>query len=492
MKRTKHSLSHYHLLTCDMGEIVPIAHFEVLPGDSVQQATSLLVRVSPLLAPVMHPVTVRVHHWFVPYRILWDEWEAFITGGTDGLGDGYTYPEWTGTPTAGQLEDYLGVPPGINHQAAGGGIGMLPIYAYNKIFNEFYSDQDLFGEVALDNRVLLKCAWEKDRFTAARPWTQKGPDVSLPLGTEAPVLGIGKADQTYGASGGNRYETAGTGATTFTNESATSALNNFFVEEDPNNAGFPYVRADLSSATAATVNEIREAFAKQRYMEARAQYGSRYTEYLRFLGVRSSDARLQRPEYLGGGKQTISFSEVLQTGVDSLDAGLGNLGGHGIAAVRSNRYRRFFEEHGVVMSLLSVRPRAMYTQGVHKSFRRRTKEDYYQRELEAIGQEEVHKGELYAQGDANDVEVFGYNDRYSSYRHEPSRVSGEFRGGAGLDHWHMGRVFAAEPTLNADFITCSPTKRIHAVTSNDVLWVMANHSIQARRMVGKNAIGRLF
>lgn len=220
-------------------------------------------------------------------------------------------------------------------------------------------------------------------------------------------------------------------------------------------------------------------------------YGSRYTEYLRYLGVRPSDARLQRPEYLGGGKQTIAFTEVLQTGVttDADTDGVGNLKGHGIAAMRSRRYRRFFEEHGVVLSLLSVRPKTMYTDALHREWVKNNKEDFYQRELEHVGMQEVLKREArVADGTAH----FGWQDRYAEYRHLPSSVAGEFRDST-MDFWHLSRAFGSTVTLNSDFITCSPDTRIYqASLENNNLWIMANHSIQARRMVGRgNKPGRI-
>lgn len=219
-------------------------------------------------------------------------------------------------------------------------------------------------------------------------------------------------------------------------------------------------------------------------------YGSRYTEYLRYLGVRSSDARLQRPEYLGGGKQTIAFSEILQTGPNfDANTGVGTLRGHGISAVRSNRYRRFFEEHGIVMSLMSVRPRTMYVNGLPKKFSRTTKEDYWQKELELIGQTTVLNKELYT-ADTGPNDTFGYTDRYEEYRHEQSQVAGDFR--STLNMWHMGRVFASDVTLNSDFVTCDPTTRIFASAATDTLWVMVNNSIQARRLVRRTpATGRI-
>lgn len=498
MKRNKHSLSHYKLCTFDMGELIPVGHWEALPGDTAQQSTSALVRVSPLVSPVMHPVSVRIHHWFVPYRLLWSGWEDFITGGPDGLGGSAgAYPTISlAAPAVGSLADYLGVPPGAGTHV----VSAFPFRAFALIFNEFYRDEDLVqklgfsnasGPDSTTNTSIPKIAWEKDYFTASRPWTQKGPTVTLPLGQTAPVVSTG-GNITWG------------GATLFGNTGAnpTNPPVAFNTPPSPTNplnwgaagATTTGLQANLAGATAANVNDIRRAFALQRYQEARAMYGSRFTEYLRYLGIRSSDARLQRPEYCGGGKQVISFSEVLRTGSESDPAApevgpIGELKGHGIAAMRSRRFRRFFEEHGIVMSLMSVRPRTMYLNGLHRSWNRRTKEDYWQRELEQIGQQEVYQKEIYADGTAADNTIFGYNDRYSDYRHLPSQVSGDFR--TTLDFWHLGRIFSAAPVLNASFINCDPSKRIHAIQTEDVLWNMISHSIQVRRLVRKAGVGRI-
>jgi len=504
MKRSKFSLSNYKLVTCDMGELVPCGLTEVLPGDSIQQSTSCLTRVSPLLAPVMHPVHIRMHHWFVPHRLVWEDWEKFITGGPDGM-DASVFPTITfggGTGAAvGSLADYLGVPPLVNNIE----VSALPFRGYALIFNEWYRDQDLVTALTIDktsgadtttSTVLKNVAWEKDYFTSSRPWTQKGPEVTIPLQGNAPVTGIGKVNQTWATGPDNVYETGGSGTTAyakFSPVSDASANERFRVEEDPSNAGYPGIYADLSGVSAANINELRLAFALQRYEEARARWGSRYVEYLRYLGVRSSDARLQRPEYLGGGKQTLQWSEVLQTGVTTDgddEEGVGNLKGHGIGAMRSNRYRRFFEEHGYVFSFLSVLPKTIYVQGISRTWNRRTKEDFWQRELQHIGQQEVLNKELYAAHTTPDG-VFGYQDRYDEYRRLESSVSGEFRT-TDLDFWHMARIFSSDPTLNSSFVTSNPTKRINAVQTNDVLWCMVRHSIQARRMVASSGTSFIF
>lgn len=478
MRRNKHNLSHYNLLSCDMGELVPISCVEVLPGDTVQAHTSVFMRLSPLITPVMHPVTARVHHWFVPHRIIWDEWEDFITGGPDGA-DASVFPTLSVQVTKGTPLDYMGIPP----TSAPVEVSALPIRAMNKIFNEWYRDQDLVPERAVEDLTMPRIAWEKDYFTASRPWPQKGPEVTLPLGSRAPIA----------------TDAADLG-TTGVYSTANSAYQTLYAPDPvPSNIGLransasetDALFADLSNATSASVTDLRTALAIQRYQEARARYGSRYTEYLRFLGVKSSDARLQRPEFLGGGKTSVQFSEVLQSYGASDDTGtnpLGKLGGHGIAGMRSNRYRRFFEEHGVVLSFLSVRPKTMYTQGIHRSWLRRTKEDFWQKELEHVGQQEVLKQEVYA--DAVAGTGFGYHDRYHEYRNVPSRISADMRDT--LDFWHLGRSFASEPALNQSFVDCDPTKRVFAEQTEDALWCMVNNHMVARRLVSRNAAPRIY
>lgn len=493
MKRNKFNLSYTKLFSCNMGELIPMGLTEVLPGDTIQHTTSALVRASPLLAPVMHPVRVAIHHWFVPNRLVWEDWEDFITGGPSGT-DASVFPTITmpgvGGAAVGSLADYLGVPTGVNSLV----VSALPFRGYAKIWNEYYRDQDLQTELVIDetsgpdtttSTALQNAAWEKDYFTSARPWEQKGPSITVPLGTSAPVERVSNAaawkifnagGNTNSAVGQEIASIARTGGGTAI---STNDANDFQLSMDPMGG----LIANLTGVSAITINALREAMALQRYAEARARYGSRYTEYLSYLGVRSSDARLQRPEYLGGGRETIQFSEVLQTaeGTDPV----GELRGHGIGAARSPRYRRFFEEHGYVYSLMVIRPKTIYQQGLFRHWNRRTKEDYWQRELQHIGQQEVLNKEVYA-GHASPDGTFGYQDRYDEYRRAESLVSGEFRTSS-LNYWHMAREFSSDPALNSSFVSSVPTKRIFAVTDANIdsMYVQSKHSIQARRMVSR-------
>lgn len=502
MKRAKHSLSNYKLLSCDLGELVPIGLTEVLAGDSIQQSTNALIRAAPLLSPVMHPVVVSISHWFIPHRLVWDDWEAFITGGPDGM-DASVFPTITiggGSGAAvGSLADYLGVVPGVNNIE----VSAIPFRAYALVFNEWFRDQDLVTPLVIDKTsgadtttsvVLQNAAWERDYFTTSRPWEQKGPAITIPLGSTAPLstnsvpASMTTATRITGGGApealGNLRATLGTEPNLLYTDTSLNDSGDVRLDGTANLTG---VTADLSNASAISINILREALALQRYEEARARYGSRYIEYLSYLGVRSSDARLQRPEYLGGGKETIQFSEVLQTG-EGTDP-VGTLRGHGISSMRSNRYRRFFEEHGYVLSLLTARPKTIYASGLARHWNRRTKEDFWQKELEHIGQQAVLNKEVYAaHGSPNNT--FGYQDRYDEYRRTFSSIAGEFR--TTLDFWHFARQFGSPPALNADFVKCVPTEEPFAVPSEDVLQVMARHSIQARRLVCKTGTSFIY
>lgn len=494
MKRNLFSLSHKVNLSCDQGELIPIGLIEVLPGDIFRHGTSLLIRLAPMLAPVFSQLNVTIFQFYVPTRLAWDEFEPFITGGPDGDNASvHPYITFATGVAVGSLGDYFGIPPGVNNvggTGASGGVSAIPFRMYAKIFNEWIRDEDLDNELVVStasgqdtttNTTLQNIRWEKDYFTAARPFEQKGPSVTIPVGQQAPVKGIGTVSPyTPSATVNNIRESDGVTR----NYAEYYALTQTRVENQViGGDDYPNIYADLSAVTGIPVTELRLANALQRFMEMSSHRGSRYVEYLlsRF-GVRSSDARLQRPELLSRSKQVVQISEVLAT-AEGTNTDVGDLKGHGIGAMRSNRYMRMFEEHGYVMTLMAVQPKTFYPQGLSRTWSRRDKYDYFQPETQFIGDQEVYNKEVYA-GAAVPGGTFGWTPRYEEYRGEHNRIAGEFRTST-LDFWHQGRIFASEPALNAAFVTSDPTERIFAVPSQDVLYVTANHSLQARRVMSR-------
>ncbi len=484
MKRNKFSLSHYKLLTMNMGELVPLTWYEALPGDSIQAQASMLIRATPILAPLMHPVRVRVSTFFVPNRLIWEDFPDYITGGPDG-NDTTTWPYIDYSAVAeGSLADYLNVPTDAAY-SPDLRVSALAARAYGLIYNEYYRDQDLVTELTVSlangadvttNSAIQKVSWEKDFFTTARPWEQKGNDVTIPLGGNADVV------RNTNATAWEAYQT-GTETKAGTTDMGlssgkTQSTGAYDVSLDPNGGLY----ADLAAATGISVNDLRLYLSLQRYKENMAEGGSRYVEYLAHRwGVKSSDARMNLPEYVSGARQTISFSEILSTADSGTDV-VGTMRGHGIAALRTNKSRRFFEEHGIVMSLISIVPKAIYATGLDKSMSRVEKEEYFTKELQLIGDRPVLNKEVYT-SHATPEGTFGYQQRYDEYRMRPSYICGEFR--SSLNNWHYARVFGADPALNQAFIECAPTKRQYADNASDSFYIMSNHSIQARRQIVK-------
>lgn len=491
MKRHKHDLSHYKLLSGMMGKLIPVQLIETLPGDTFKGSTSVVMRCSPLIAPPMHPTILRVHHFFVPHRLVWDKFPKWITG-EDTVDNP---PTLTLNGTVGYLGDYFGLPTGVS----GLTVSALPFYGYNLIHNEFFRDQEIQSETALNNQVPLYIDWEKDYFTTCRPEPQRGASVLLPLGDSAPVRGIGAANGTFAHNSVSVRETDGTGSVTYAhakqlNATAAPPQDDVYLEEDPNNTGFPNIWADLSAATAASVTALRKALALERILEKRSRYGNRYSEVIQSeFGIIPEDARIQRPEYLGGGRQSVQFSEVLQTtqGNSGPATDLGRMGGHGISLARSNRFTYFAREHGYIFTLISVRPVPVYQQGIARNWTRATKEDFYWPELELIGQQPVLNQELRADGTSQDTDVFGYNNRYEEYRREPSRVAGQFRNSGIYHYWNFARWFGGAQALNSSFLKCIPTTDPFADTSDDVLLFMVNNHTFAKRIVKRNPQPRI-
>lgn len=453
-----------------MGDLVPILCEEVIPGDTFRMNSEVMMRLVPMIAPMMHRVNVYTHFFFVPYRIIWEEWEKFITGGEDGEAlptvpyiakDSYTA---AGRSGKGTLADYLGCKTYDGSQLSGSDrlVSVLPFRAYQTIYNEYYRDQNLETKVNVAKTsgielnvsammALRKRAWEKDYFTSALPWTQKGGDVLLPNDV---VL---KDDSTAQGKLVTPVTHTPTGTTTGIGHDSAGGLQNdgsIDLVYDPNGS--------LGSET--TIEELRRATKLQRWLERNARSGSRYIEQmLSHFGVKSSDARLQRPEYLGGGKTPIVISEVLQTSSTDATSPQGEMAGHGIAVGNSHRFKKFFEEHGYVIGIVSVLPRTTYMQGTRKHFYKDDRFDFFWPEFAQLGEQPVTNGELYTTFDPSvDNQTFGYQSRYSEYKFIPSTVHGEMRDT--LKFWHMAREFSSAPALNSTFVKSDPTHRVFAVT----------------------------
>lgn len=502
-KRNFFDLSHERKFSFDMGQLVPIMCQEVLPGDTFNVVNQQLIRFAPMLAPIMHKVEVYTHYFFVPYRLVWDNWEEFITG-NQGEAPSPVMPYVTlntGTPFApaktiptSSNADYLGLPVGdIDFTAH---IQAFQIASLNLIWNEFYRDQNLQEELPFDlsdgdnTETFLpyyrskpyRRAWEHDYFTSCLPWTQKGEEVFLTFDTEAIITPeFVDTDRTIVRDlSGNPINTDGHLGTYNTgelwHEDGSTTRTNVNIDVASN------MEIDLSGSYLMSVNQLRQAMALQRWLELNARAGSRYIEtILAHFGVRSDDARLQRPEYLGGGKSNVQFSEVLQMS-QSDTTPQGTMAGHGINYGESHEFKSYFKEHGLIIGLMSVRPRTSYQQGIPKMFMKNDKFDYYWNLLAHLGEQPVYNYELYAKHSAP-LDVFGYNPRYSEYKYINSSVHGDFTGN--LNFWHLGRIFEDDPLLNSDFITCNATDRIFAVTDDEVnsVWCHLYQQVKATRPI---------
>lgn len=639
MKKSKFNLTHLHSTTLDPGYLVPFCLIPTLPNDTFRIGLSSFIRAQPMLAPLMHEVRLFTQYWFVPNRIIWDEWEDFITGGNDlSLTPPFPYVKSTADDAkAGSLWDYFGFP-----LVEGLEVSALPFRALAEIWNTRYRDEDLQDELVIDygsnedtttSRKLLSPSFAKDYFTTARPFTQRGGDVVVPV-VSAPNTGsnTGKKIEFFAVIGtATKSTTGGSGAlvaagANFSSSAVLAIIQNWltarvedgtidqlivspdfriaiwssnstsietnnstpndwsshlagkigqsqyangnsadfnvwvfplsvsnyqqpdvfassvnfpispnftapsfwfipsnvgygafgtgegtyyrFVDpqdmtvfDAPNNVTRPFsqlrdksmgtaIIAETTSVSGFSIRDLRRSAALQRYAERSLKFGNRYEEFIqREFGIKPRDYRIQRPEYIGGGRGILNISEVLQT-AESTDTGVGTMRGHGVAAVSQRPIRFKCPEHGLIIGLLSVRPKSVYTQGIDREWLKRSRLDFFTPELANIGMQEVLQQELFATA-TNASEVFGYSERYQEYRYQKPLVTSEFR--TTLNFWNMARLFANPPNLNAEFIDMSYAvddfKRPFQVQDNSAhafVCMLKNH-IRAYRPIPKRA-----
>jgi len=496
------NLSHEKKLSMNMGQLVPIMCEEVIPGDKFKVSSEALIRMQPMIAPVMHRLNIYTHFFFVPNRIVWNEWESFITGGADGTSNpilpqlNLSSGAVNANLASGSLSDFLGCST-VSSGSYGVSINALPFRAYHKIYNEYYRDQNLEEEVnismdsgndsnAADMLTLRKRAWEKDYFTSALPWTQRGGEVEIPLLGTAPIV----LNDSLGPTASTKLKTYDGGNIHYGDLEAVQNPSEAHIQSkghlgmaimDPDGT----LDADLANVTSATIAELRNSVKLQEWLEKNARGGSRYIEQmLSHFGVRSSDARLQRPEYLGGSKNPMLISETLQTS-ESASTPQGTMAGHGVSGGTTPNFSQYFEEHGYIIGIMSVLPKTTYQQGFRKHLLKTDKFDYFWPEFEHIGEQPVYNAELYHDYTTGiNKEPFGYQSRYSEYKQVPCSVHGDFKDN--LNFWHMGRQFDSLPQLNEDFIHSDPTQRIFAVTAEDdkLLCNIYNH-VKAIRPISR-------
>lgn len=481
-------LSHEKKLSMGFADLVPIYLQEIIPGDRFSGSSEILLRMAPMISPVMHRLKVYTHYFFVPHRLVWDNWEEFITAGEDGQA-AHVFPNLQVTNSQkasfqkGKLSDYFGVPITDGKTLTQSfPISALPFRAYQLIYNEYYRDENLQEKVPFSRgngntqsdlgalTTMRQRNWEKDYFCSALPWAQKGDPVTVPIDIayKSPAQNL---DSLGDPAQAGQLDVDANGNIGNSNQPLAGVIDN--IEE---------------GSTGMTVENIRWAVRMQEWLERNARAGSRYVESIfTHFGVVSDDLRHMRPQFIGGGQQPVVVSEVLQTSETNAEVTpQGTMAGHGISIGSQNRFNGKFKEHGYVIGIMSVMPRTAYSQGLDKHWTKFSNFDYFWPEFAQLGEQEIKTSELYLDWEAASAipGTFGYQERYGDYKETFSKIAGDFRDN--LKFWHMGREFDSQPSLNSDFITADPTERIFAVDDDgatDKLYVQVLNKVKARRPV---------